>query len=610
MRATGSCWSGRMPPARCSSRTRCCPPWRGHPLAMCCGWPSGLRRRRSGTSAPRGSSSSPPSAEVRRQWGPGFIAPGGTSACLFTRRNEIRRRESRSLARLLPVVAVPHTPLWVPLESPVSRRALFLPLCALLACAHSQPAPPPSTPASVVLSSEATAAMTRAWMAQNAGDAAKGHAELRQVWDQGHQFEEVARAAAGMAAAAGDTAMAITWLERALDKGLADPAGLLRAKALAPLRTVQGYDALVERARKNALEARRIWGVGDGLERSSPKEAGLSEPALTELLKAAEQSGSGGLVLLRHGKLVGEWYFGGETHRIEAMSATKGMVALAIGLLVDEGKIPSVDTPVSAFFPEWKDGLKGKVTLKHLLSHTSGLAANRTAFDIYESKDFVRYALDSEVVDEPGSKHAYNNKATNLIAGIVERASGEKMDVYLSRKLFTPLGIRDFRWDRDPSGNPVGMAGLQLHPVDFAKVGQMLLQGGTWQGKRILSASYIQALGGAPSHPRMPTAGLLWCGCAKSRTAPSPGARSARPSWRSWGRPHCSRTSWRSPPPTTSSRTWRARRAASRRLARAGSACWCCRSTTSWPCACRTPTGAFPRTSWSSPSSPARCSTS
>ncbi|NTX34140.1 serine hydrolase [Myxococcus sp. CA033] len=419
------------------------------------------------------------------------------------------RRSVLSPARQL-VVAVPHTPVAL-LESFVSRRALFLPLCALLACAHSQPVSPPSAAAaSTVSSPEASAAMTRAWMAQHAGDAAKGHAELRQVWDAGHQFEEVARAAAGMAAASGDTAMAMTWLERALDKGLADPAGLLHAKALASLRTLPGYDALVERARKNALEARHAWGVGAGLERSSPREAGLSEPALAELLKAAEKSGSAGLVLLRHGKLVGEWYFGGETHRIEAMSATKGMVALAIGLLIDEGKIPSVDTPVSTFFPEWKDGLKGKVTLKHLLNHTSGLASNRTAFDIYESKDFVRYALDSEVVDEPGSKHAYNNKATNLVAGIVERASGEKMDVYLARKLFTPLGIRDFRWDKDPSGNPVGMAGLQLHPVDFAKVGQMLLQGGTWKGQRVLSASYIQALGGAPSQPHTPTAGLLW----------------------------------------------------------------------------------------------------
>lgn len=392
----------------------------------------------------------------------------------------------------------------------MSRRALFLPLCALLACAHAQPVSPPAPAASAAPSLEATAAITRAWTAQHAGDAAKGHAELRQVWDAGHQYEEVARAAAGLAVASGDTAMAMTWLERALDKGLADPAGLLHAKELAPLRTVPGYEALVERARKNALEARRTWDVGAGLERSSPKEAGLSEPALAELLKAAEKSGSAGLVLLRHGKLVGEWYFGGETHRIESMSATKGMVSLAIGLLIDEGKIPSVDTPVSAFFPEWKEGLKGKVTVKHLLSHTSGLAAKRTAFDIYESKDFVRYALDSEVVDEPGSKHAYNNKATNLIAGIVERASGEKMDVYLARKLFTPLGIRDFRWDKDPAGNPVGMSGLQLHPVDFAKVAQLLLQGGTWKGQRILSASYIQALGGAPALPHMPTAGLLW----------------------------------------------------------------------------------------------------
>ncbi|WP_408889105.1 serine hydrolase domain-containing protein [Myxococcus faecalis] len=352
--------------------------------------------------------------------------------------------------------------------------------------------------------------MTRSWMAQREGDLPKAQDELRRAWDAGHHAPELARVAANVAAEAKDTAAAFTWLERALDVGYADPGGLLHAKALAPVRELPGYDALVERARKNAREARSTWGVGSGLEKTTPSEAGLSEPALAALLKAAEDSGSAGLVLLRHGKLVGEWYFGGDTHRIEAMSATKGMVALAIGLLIDEGKIPSLDTPVSAFFPEWKDGLKGQVTVRHLLNHTSGLAANRGTLDIYASNDFVRYALDSEVTNTPGSKHAYNNKATNLVAGIVERASGEKMDVYLARRLFAPLGIRDFRWDTDPSGNPVGMAGLQLHPLDFAKVGQMLLQGGMWQGQRILSTEWIHAMGGAPSQPHMPTGGLLW----------------------------------------------------------------------------------------------------
>lgn len=397
------------------------------------------------------------------------------------------------------------------------RRALLLPLCTLLACAHSQQSASPAEPAASTHaaataepSPEATEALTRAWMAMNKGEPAKAHAELQRIWNAGNHTQEVARYAADAAAAAGDASAAFAWVERAVQQGLADPGSLLYAKALEPVRKLPGYEALVERARKNALDARLAGAVGSGLEKISPREAGVPEPALAKLLEEAEKSGSAGLVLLRHGKLVGEWYFGGETHRIESMSATKGVVALAIGLLIDDGKIPSADTPVSTFFPEWKEGLKGKVTLRHLLSHTSGLAANRTTLDIYQSKDFVRFALDSEVVDEPGSRHFYNNKATNLLAGVVERASGEKMDAYLKRRLFAPLGIQDIRWDKDPSGNPLGMSGLQLHPVDFAKVGQLLLQKGQWQGRRILSEAWIRECTAAPSQPHVPAGGLLW----------------------------------------------------------------------------------------------------
>ncbi|NMO13450.1 beta-lactamase family protein [Pyxidicoccus fallax] len=399
------------------------------------------------------------------------------------------------------------------------RRTLLLSLCTLLACAHSPSAgtPPedspsvtPQPPTAAEPSPEVRAALRELEQSIWSKEYAKGLAVAQRLWDEGHGTRDVAWFAAYGAVGAGDNAAALTWLERAVERGMDSPGELLHAKAFAPLRTLPGYDALVERARKNALAAREAGNVGSGLEKTTPARAGLSEPALAELLKQAEASGSSALVLLRHGKLVGEWYFGGETQRIEAMSATKAVVALAIGLLIDDGKIPSADTPVSAFFPEWSQGLKSKVTLRHLLNHTSGLAANRSAMDIHQSPDFVRYALDSKVVDEPGSRHFYNNKATNLLAGIVERASGEKMDVYLKRRLFAPLGIRDVEWMKDRAGNPMGMAGLNLHPVDFAKVGQLMLQKGLWNGQRVLSEAWVRECTAAPSQPHTPTGGLLW----------------------------------------------------------------------------------------------------
>lgn len=382
-----------------------------------------------------------------------------------------------------------------------------------MACAHTPPAVAPPAPvaqAPVDPEAQLREALQRAGRAMDAGHFDSALSEMQRLWDGGHQTDDVAWFAAYASLGTGDDAAALTWLERAVERGMSSPGDLLHDKSLAPLRRMPGYDALVARARENALKARAEGNVGAGLEKTTPAEAGVSEPALAAFVKAAEDAGSSALVVLRHGKLVGEWYFGGETQRIESMSATKGVVALAIGLLIDEGKIASADAPVSTFFPEWRAGLKGKVTLRHLLSHTSGLAANANAMDIYESQDFVRYALDAHVVDVPGSQFFYNNKATNLLAGVVERASGEKLDAYLMRRLFEPLGIRDVFWQKDPSGNPLGMSGLRLHPVDFAKVGQLMLQRGVWQGQRILSESWIQECTAAPSQPHTPTAGLLW----------------------------------------------------------------------------------------------------
>lgn len=393
------------------------------------------------------------------------------------------------------------------------RYHLFLPLCTLLACAHAQPAATPPAPiaqAPVDPESQLREALQRAGMAMEAGHFDSALSEMQRLWDGGHQTDDVAWYAAYASLGTGDDAAAFTWLERAVERGMSSPGDLLHDKSLAPLRRMPGYDALVARARENALKARAEGNVGAGLETTTPADAGVSERALAAFVKAAEDAGSSALVVLRHGKVVGEWYFGGETQRIESMSATKGVVALAIGLLIDEGKIASADAPVSTYFPEWKGGLKGKVTLRHLLSHTSGLAANADAMDIYQSRDFVRYALDAHVVDIPGSQFFYNNKATNLLAGVVERASGEKLDAYLMRRLFEPLGIRDVFWQKDPSSNPLGMSGLRLHPVDFAKVGQLMLQRGVWQGQRILSESWIQACTAASSQAFAPAAGLLW----------------------------------------------------------------------------------------------------
>jgi len=231
--------------------------------------------------------------------------------------------------------------------------------------------------------------------------------------------------------------------------------------------------------------------------------------ALERLLTAARGAHSDALVVLHDGELVGAWHSNGQSEPIEAMSVTKSIVNLAIGRLVTLGALESIDVPVSRFYPEWSTGRKARITIRHILNHTSGIQANRTTEEIYASSDFVRLALDAEITSEPGSRFFYNNKAVNLLAGIVEKAAGKKMDDFLRDDLFARLGITDFGWSRDPAGNPHAMAGLQIHAMDLAKLGQLVLDRGRWQGEQLIAESWFdESL--RPGSPHEATSGLLW----------------------------------------------------------------------------------------------------
>lgn len=244
-------------------------------------------------------------------------------------------------------------------------------------------------------------------------------------------------------------------------------------------------------------------------EKVDPKAAGIDPAALERLVKRAEETHSDSLVILKDGKLVGEWRFGKPAEPIEVMSVTKSVVNLAIGRLVEIGKIASIDVPIATFYPEWKGTPKEKILIRHLLDHTSGLAANRNAMEVYQSKDVVRLALDAALAQEPGTEFFYNNKATNLLAGIVEKASGRKLDEYLREELFAPLGVTRFSWMRDSAGNPHGMAGLKLDALDLTKIGQLMLDQGMFQGKRLLSPEWV-TVSTRSAQQLQPGCGLLW----------------------------------------------------------------------------------------------------
>jgi len=219
---------------------------------------------------------------------------------------------------------------------------------------------------------------------------------------------------------------------------------------------------------------------------------GLSAKAFDRLMERARQTESDALIILKDGKTVGEWYFDKPQGPIEAMSATKSVVALAIGRLLLDGRLESLDVPVHKFYPEWKQGRKAKITVRHLLAQRSGLQCERvTVPEIYGSPDFVQLALCAELIEDPGATFRYNNKACNLLAGVVQKISGKRMDKLIGEEIFKPLGMTDWTWSLDSAGNPHGMSGLQIRPADLAKIGQLMLDHGKCKDKQILPESFV-----------------------------------------------------------------------------------------------------------------------
>ena len=239
-------------------------------------------------------------------------------------------------------------------------------------------------------------------------------------------------------------------------------------------------------------------------------QKGINSDALNQLINESEKSHSDALVIWKEGKPYGEWYFGKTPTKIEAMSATKSVVNLAIGRLITDGKIKSIDQYIFEFYPEWKQGRKKEITIRQILNHTSGIQNNENASnEIYGSPDFIQLALAAELSNDPGSTFSYNNKAVNLLAGIVLKATGKRMDLYIKDELFVPLGISDFSWRRDSMGNPHAMAGLRILPADFAKLGQLVLNRGKWNNKQLIAESWFdESFRHGQKYNQ--TCGLLW----------------------------------------------------------------------------------------------------
>jgi CubicO group peptidase (beta-lactamase class C family) len=255
-------------------------------------------------------------------------------------------------------------------------------------------------------------------------------------------------------------------------------------------------------------------------ETAAPASVGLEAVSIAkavELVKSGEYKNIHSVLLVKDGKLIIEEYFRGQeedgqereydrTTKHGIHSATKSINALLFGIAIQQRSIRDVETKLSALFPEYadifKDPNKDAIRLQHLLSMTAGLSWNEWEVPYSDprndhvamnaSADTVRYVLERPLVARPGAKFGYSSGLSIVLGEVIHKATGQRPDEFAKRHLFEPLGISDYVWLKYPSGIVQTGGGLYLRPRDMAKIGQLVLDGGRWQGKQIVPEAWLR----------------------------------------------------------------------------------------------------------------------
>ena len=251
-----------------------------------------------------------------------------------------------------------------------------------------------------------------------------------------------------------------------------------------------------------------------GWQISTPEEQGIDSVALAELvdhLRTQEDIAIHSLLIVRHGQVVADVYFHPYTPDAvhDLQSAVKSFESTLIGIAIDQGDIESVDQHVLRFFPGRSvanlDADKEAMTLEDLLVMRSGLRCGSDA-DLAESSDWVQSILDQPMTSEPGQVYDYCNSNFYLLSAILEAATGMTDGDFAERNLFIPLGIGEVLWPEGPREAVLGHAHYALTPRDMAKLGQLFLEGGSWDGQQVVSSAWVEAATG-PEHASY---GYMW----------------------------------------------------------------------------------------------------
>ena len=179
-------------------------------------------------------------------------------------------------------------------------------------------------------------------------------------------------------------------------------------------------------------------------------------------------------------------------------SVSKAFIMTGIGMLYDEGRI-DIRRPIISYMgnlvPDDIDPLWQNVTAEHAMSHRIGFSEGFLDIDVenvldYPSRDYLSIVFRHPLAYQPGEHYQYSDAAYYLLSRLISCISGEKADVYLNRKLFQPMDFHEAAWSHCPQDYPIGATGLYISAHDTVKLAALYLEGGIWQGKRLLSKDW------------------------------------------------------------------------------------------------------------------------
>ena len=251
----------------------------------------------------------------------------------------------------------------------------------------------------------------------------------------------------------------------------------------------------------------------DALDPAIPREsmaATLDSTGGTEvtepLEKFLEHTGTTAFLVIRDDALLYEGYFNGYDRQSTqtSFSVAKSFASALVGIAIEEGYIGSVDDPITNYIPELKGAGMDEITIRHLLTMSSGLKYSGEGgggdpfgddAKTYYDPDLRELALRVEPEVEPGMRWEYNNYHPLLLGMILERATDRPVATYLSQKIWQPLGMEaDGSWslDGEEDGFEKMESGINGRAIDFAKFGRLYLNRGEWNGKQVVPASWVE----------------------------------------------------------------------------------------------------------------------